>query len=97
MTATTQPELGDSKPSDAMRRSVRRFYRAYIRDGSPVAALEQATSGHRQLVILIGEPGIGKTRTAEELASYTQVDVRPYTEDTALNFVDFHNGEYAGQ
>ncbi|MCH7801880.1 MAG: hypothetical protein IIC24_10120 [Chloroflexi bacterium] len=47
--------------------------------------------------MLIGEPGIGKTRTAEELASYTQVDVRPYTEDTALNFVDFHNGEYAGQ
>jgi len=33
------------------------------------AALEDALSGHGRLVMLVGEPGIGKTRTAQELAS----------------------------
>ncbi len=33
------------------------------------AALEEALSGHGQLVMLLGEPGIGKTRTAQELAA----------------------------
>jgi predicted ATPase len=33
------------------------------------AALEEALSGHGQLVMLVGEPGIGKTRTAQELAA----------------------------
>lgn len=33
------------------------------------AALEDAISGRGRLVMLVGEPGIGKTRTAEELAS----------------------------
>ena len=32
------------------------------------AALDDALSGQGQLVMLAGEPGIGKTRTAEELA-----------------------------
>jgi DNA-binding CsgD family transcriptional regulator len=32
------------------------------------AALDDAMSGHGQLVMLAGEPGIGKTRTAQELA-----------------------------
>ena len=31
-------------------------------------ALEDAISGHGRLVMLVGEPGIGKTRTAQELA-----------------------------
>ncbi len=31
-------------------------------------ALAQAVDGHGRLVLLVGEPGIGKTRTAEELA-----------------------------
>ena len=35
-----------------------------------VAALEDALAGQGQLVMLAGEPGIGKTRTADELASY---------------------------
>ncbi len=34
-----------------------------------VAALEDAISGKGRLVMLVGEPGIGKTRTAQELAS----------------------------
>ena len=35
-------------------------------------ALDDAISGHGRLVMLAGEPGIGKTRTAQELASYAQ-------------------------
>ena len=34
------------------------------------ATLEEALSGHGRLVTLVGEPGIGKTRTAQELATY---------------------------
>ena len=33
------------------------------------AALDDALSGHGRLVMLVGEPGIGKTRTAQELTS----------------------------
>ena len=36
------------------------------------AALEDALSGHGRLVMLAGEPGIGKTRTAQELASLAE-------------------------
>jgi class 3 adenylate cyclase len=37
------------------------------------ATLEDALSGRGHLLLLTGEPGIGKTRTAEELATYAQV------------------------
>jgi predicted ATPase len=33
-------------------------------------ALAHAATGQPRLVLLVGEPGIGKTRTAEELAGY---------------------------
>ena len=33
------------------------------------AALEQACAGHGGVALLVGEPGIGKTCTAEELAA----------------------------
>ena len=33
------------------------------------ASLEDAISGRGRLVMLVGEPGIGKTRTAQELAA----------------------------
>jgi predicted ATPase len=36
------------------------------------AALEDARSGRGRLVMLVGEPGIGKTRTAQELAAYAE-------------------------
>ena len=36
------------------------------------AALDRALSGQGQLVMLAGEPGIGKTRTIQELASYAE-------------------------
>ncbi len=34
------------------------------------AAFEEVLSGHGRMVTLVGEPGIGKTRTAQELATY---------------------------
>jgi DNA-binding CsgD family transcriptional regulator len=36
------------------------------------AALEDARSGRGRLAMLVGEPGIGKTRTAQELAAYAE-------------------------
>src|SRR5262245_59660777 len=37
------------------------------------AGLEEALSGHGRLLMLVGEPGIGKTRAAEELATYARL------------------------
>ena len=37
-----------------------------------VAALDEALSGQGQLVMLAGEPGIGKTRIAQELAAQAE-------------------------
>ena len=37
--------------------------------GELTSALEDAMAGHGRLVMLAGEPGIGKTRTAQELAT----------------------------
>ena len=37
------------------------------------AALEDTMSSHGRLVILVGEPGIGKTRTAQALVPHTVV------------------------
>jgi class 3 adenylate cyclase/tetratricopeptide (TPR) repeat protein len=36
-------------------------------------AVDEARGGKGELLLLVGEPGIGKTRTAEELATYAQV------------------------
>ena len=38
--------------------------------GELKAALEDSLSGRGRMVMLVGEPGIGKTRTAQELATY---------------------------
>ena len=40
--------------------------------GELKAALDDALSGQGRLAMLVGEPGIGKTRTAQELASYAE-------------------------
>ena len=37
------------------------------------SSLEDALSGQSKVVMLVGEPGIGKTRTAQELASYANL------------------------
>ena len=36
------------------------------------AALEETISSQGRLVVLVGEPGIGKTRTAQELAAQAE-------------------------
>ena len=36
------------------------------------AAMDRVVAGQGQLVMLAGEPGIGKTRTAQELVSYAE-------------------------
>jgi eukaryotic-like serine/threonine-protein kinase len=36
--------------------------------------VDEAREGKGELLLLVGEPGIGKTRTAEELATYAQVN-----------------------
>ena len=36
------------------------------------SALEESLAGQGRLAMLVGEPGIGKTRTAQELASYAE-------------------------
>ena len=36
------------------------------------AAMDRVVAGQGQLVMVAGEPGIGKTRTAQELASYAE-------------------------
>ena len=41
--------------------------------GELKATLEDALSGRGRLITLAGEPGIGKTRTAEELATYASL------------------------
>ena len=35
-------------------------------------ALDEASAGHGQLVMLVGEPGIGKTRTSQEIADIAE-------------------------
>jgi DNA-binding CsgD family transcriptional regulator/tetratricopeptide (TPR) repeat protein len=40
--------------------------------GKLKAVLEDALSGQGQLLMLVGEPGIGKTRTAQELAAHAE-------------------------
>ena len=34
--------------------------------------MDEAVAGHGRIVMLAGEPGIGKTRTAQELSSYAE-------------------------
>ena len=41
--------------------------------GELKAALEDALSGRGRMTTLVGEPGIGKTRTAEEIATYARM------------------------
>jgi adenylate cyclase len=40
--------------------------------GELQAALEEALSGQGRLLMLVGEPGIGKTRTARELTALAE-------------------------
>jgi AAA ATPase domain len=61
-----RPMLDDTRVSDRMPRGIfvgRQREMATLR-----ASLEEALAGRGGLVMLVGEPGIGKTRTAQQLA-----------------------------
>ena len=45
------------------------FVGRHLEMSTLTAALDEAFAGHGQLVMLVGEPGIGKTRTAREIAA----------------------------
>jgi class 3 adenylate cyclase/tetratricopeptide (TPR) repeat protein len=64
-------EAAEENPLEALAGGIfvgREDEMAELRD-----AADEALAGHGRLVLMAGEPGIGKTRTAEELATYAQV------------------------
>ncbi|MFB3093449.1 MAG: AAA family ATPase, partial [Dehalococcoidia bacterium] len=68
LTATSEASVEDAQPLDSLAGGV--FVGRQREMGELKACLEDALSGRGRLVTLVGEPGIGKTRTAQELATY---------------------------
>jgi DNA-binding winged helix-turn-helix (wHTH) protein/tetratricopeptide (TPR) repeat protein len=60
---TTQPSESQAEPAPGRPFVGREAAMKRMRD-----SLEEAAAGRGRLLLLVGEPGIGKTRTAEELA-----------------------------
>src|SRR5215470_15913533 len=59
------PRAGESEPAP-----LRTPFVGYVQAMTRLRqALESALAGHGRIALLVGEPGIGKTRTAEELAA----------------------------
>ena len=61
------PALGEAHALEGLAGGV--FVGRQREMGELKAALEEALSGQGRLAMLVGEPGIGKTRTAQELAT----------------------------
>ncbi len=68
LTATAESSEEEPQPLDSLAGGV--FVGRQREMGELKACLEDALSGRGRLVTLVGEPGIGKTRTAQELATY---------------------------
>jgi serine/threonine protein kinase len=68
LTATAGSSVEEAQPLDSLAGGV--FVGRQREMGELKACLEDALSGRGRLVTLVGEPGIGKTRTAQELATY---------------------------
>ena len=68
LTATAESSVEEPQPLDSLAGGV--FVGRQREMGELKACLEDALSGRGRLVMLVGEPGIGKTRTAQELATY---------------------------
>jgi predicted ATPase len=68
--AESQPQPGQALATGSLARSA--FVGRQREMDELKAALEDALAGHGRLVMLAGEPGIGKTRTARELAAYAE-------------------------
>jgi predicted ATPase len=69
--AEGETDEGEENPLGRLARGVfvgRERELDHLRDG-----LEEALAGGGRLLLVVGEPGIGKTRTAEELATYARV------------------------
>ena len=62
------PERDEAHALDSLAGGV--FVGRHQEMGELKAALEDALSGRGRMLTLVGEPGIGKTRTAQELATY---------------------------
>jgi predicted ATPase/class 3 adenylate cyclase len=70
-TATPEVEERDENPLDRLAGGV--FVGRESELGELRGALDEALGGRGRLLLLVGEPGVGKTRTAEELATYARV------------------------
>ena len=70
-TVTDQVKREDANPLDRLASGV--FVGREREMDELRAGLEDAFSGHGRLLMLVGEPGIGKTRTSEELATYARL------------------------
>ena len=68
LTAIVEASVEEPQPLDSLAGGV--FVGRQREMGELKACLEDALSGRGRLVTLVGEPGIGKTRTAQELATY---------------------------
>jgi predicted ATPase len=66
----SQPQPGQALATGSLARSA--FVGRQREMDELKATLEDALAGHGRLVMLAGEPGIGKTRTARELAAYAE-------------------------
>ena len=64
-------ERGDANPLDRLAEGV--FVGRDAELETLRAALEDSLSGHGRILMLVGEPGIGKTRTSEELCTYAKM------------------------
>ena len=71
LSATPEPTSKEVNVLDSLAGDV--FVGRQREMGELKACLEDALSGRGRLVILVGEPGIGKTRTAQELATYASL------------------------
>ena len=68
LTVAAESLVEEAQPLDSLAGGV--FVGRQRKMGELKACLEDALSGRGRLVTLVGEPGIGKTRTAQELATY---------------------------
>ena len=68
MSTSTEQPVDEAHVLDSLAGGV--FVGRQSEMGQLKAALEDALSGRGRIVTLVGEPGIGKTRTAQELATY---------------------------
>ncbi len=70
-TTETRIDLGEANPLDRLAGGI--FVGREREMEELRASVDSAQGGHGRLVLLVGEPGIGKTRTADEVATYARL------------------------